>query len=118
MRHYGWIWRTYCAVLVILSTSFAAAAAWEESPKVAELFKTTEVNGTFVLYDVTANSYTGHDRARAEKRYVPASTFKIPNSLIGLSVGAVKNIDEVIPYRSQVPPFIRRGPGRAKGLNF
>ena len=66
-----------------------------------------KVNGTFVLYDVAAQTYQGHDQARAEKRFIPASTFKIPNSLIGLSVGAVKNVDEALPYKGETHPFIQ-----------
>ena len=38
------------------------------------------------------------DEARAKKRFTPASTFKIANSLIGLDVSAVKSVDEVLPY--------------------
>lgn len=83
----------------------AQAADWKESYEVGELFKSAGVTGTFILYDVTAQTYTGHNKDRAEKRFVPASTFKIPNSLIGLSVGAVKSIDEVLPYKSDQPPF-------------
>ena len=83
------------------------AADWKESPEVGELFKSAGVNGTFVLYDVTAQTYTGHNRERAGTRFVPASTFKIPNSLIGLSVGAVKSVDEVLPYKGHPQPFIK-----------
>lgn len=83
---------------VLLLTSQAHALDWQDSPEVAQLFKNAGVNGTFVLYAVTAQRLIGHDQARAEKRFVPASTFKIPNTLIGLSVGAVKNVDEVLPY--------------------
>jgi beta-lactamase class D len=107
MRQNWWIWCIICAVWVTISISSTAVADWEESSKVGELFRSAEVNGTFVLYDVTANAYIGHDKARAERRYVPASTFKIPNSLIGLSVGAVKSVDEVLPYRGDPQPFIK-----------
>ena len=37
-------------------------------------------------------------KTRATKRFTPASTFKIANSLIGLDGAAVKNVDEVLPY--------------------
>ena len=54
--------------------------------------------GTFVLFDVATDTMFVSDEARAKKRFTPASTFKIANSLIGLDVGAVKNVDEVLPY--------------------
>ncbi len=83
---------------LLLPASTAFATEWRESPAVAAVFKEAGLQGTFVLYDVQADRYTVHDRARAETRFVPASTFKIPNSLIGLSVGAVSSVDEVLPY--------------------
>jgi beta-lactamase class D len=107
MRQNSLIWCTISAVLVAISISSAWTADWEEGAKVSEIFKRAGVNGTFVLYDVTAQKYIGHDKDRAEKRFVPASTFKIPNSLIGLSVGAVKSVDEVLPYRGHPKPFIK-----------
>jgi beta-lactamase class D len=78
--------RHFLAAAVILFAFQAQAASWEENPEVSELFKSAGVNGTFVLYNVTAQTYIGHGEARAERRFVPASTFKIPNTLIGLSV--------------------------------
>jgi beta-lactamase class D len=92
-------------LVLLLWISQVQAAEWEESPKVAELFNNVSVHGTFVLYDVTAQRFIGHDRTRAEKRFIPASTFKIPNTLIGLSVGAVKSVDEVLPYGGNPQPF-------------
>jgi beta-lactamase class D len=51
-----------------------------------------------VLLDVAANRMTVVNRARAETRMVPASTFKIANSLIALETGAVKDENEILPY--------------------
>ena len=78
--------------------SVANAIDWHDSPEVAKLFDQAGLEGTFVLYDIAIERFSGHDRERAEKRFIPASTFKIANSLIGLSVGAVESVDEVLPY--------------------
>lgn len=96
-----------CALLAAISLSPAGAAEWKESPEVAGLFRSAGVKGTFVLHDVTAQKHVGCNVNRAEERFVPASTFKIPNSLIGLSVGAVKSVDEVLPYRGHPKPFTK-----------
>jgi beta-lactamase class D len=90
---------------VLLFTSPTSAFEWQDSPQVTQLFQNAGVRGTFVLYDVTARRVLGHDATRAHTRFVPASTFKIPNTLIGLSVGAVKNVDEVLPYGGKPQPF-------------
>jgi len=78
---------------------------WKDSAAVGELFKEAGVTGTFVLYDVAAGRFVGHNQARSKVRFVPASTFKIPNSLIGLSVGAVNSVDNPLPYGGKPQPF-------------
>ena len=90
--------------LTLLGSSLPAAD-WQESPQVAELFKKAGVEGTFVLLDVKADRLVGHNQDRAETQLVPASTFKIPNSLIGLSTGAVKNVDEKLPFGGKPQPY-------------
>jgi len=74
------------------------AIVWRDDAKIAEMFDQAGVTGTFVVHDVATGEYVGHDRQRAAIRYVPASTYKIPNSLIGLATGAVSSVDEVLPY--------------------
>jgi beta-lactamase class D len=54
--------------------------------------------GTFVLYDVGSRVTTVVDPEQAAVRQPPASTFKMPNTLIGLQTGAVADADEVLPY--------------------
>jgi len=83
----------------------AQALRWRQEPAVERLFRRAGKSGTFVLFDPDRGLMRGHDRHRAETRFTPASTFKIANSLIGLSVGAVASVDEVLPYRSNDPPF-------------
>lgn len=85
--------------------SLAQALDWKDSAEVAKLFDAAGLQGTFVLYDATADRFSGHQRERAETRYIPASTFKIPNSLVGLSVGAVQSVDEILPYGGQPQRF-------------
>ncbi len=58
------------------------------------------LNGAFVLYDQGANSWTRFNPERCRTRYPPASTFKIPNSLIGLETGVIRDQHFVIPWDS------------------
>lgn len=69
-----------------------------------QLFRGAGVTGAFVLYDVTQHQLIGHNRERAYTPFIPASTFKVANTLIGLSVGAVKSIDETLPYGGKPQP--------------
>lgn len=91
--------------LLALFTLQGCSTNWKDSAAVGELFKKAGVTGTFVLYDVDAGRFVGHNQARSIVRFVPASTFKIPNSLIGLSVGAVNSVDNVLPYGGKPQPF-------------
>lgn len=95
--------RSGCGLLAALgATRFADAATpvahVEERPDLARYFKEAGVSGTWVVLDSATSKLTVVDRRRAERRYSPASTFKIPNSLIALESGAVKDIDEILPH--------------------
>ncbi len=43
-----------------------------------------------------------HNPARAIKPFIPASTFKIPHTLIALELGIIANVDEIIPWDGTV----------------
>jgi beta-lactamase class D len=88
-------------------TAAAPAEPWREELAVAALFRQAGVEGTFVLLDERRGELRGTNRTRAEQRFSPASTFKIANALIGLSLGAVRSVDEVIPYNGDANPFMR-----------
>lgn len=50
--------------------------------------------GSFVLLDGQTGAYRVHGVDAAATRHLPASTFKIPNTLIALETGVVADIDE------------------------
>lgn len=99
------IGRVLFIVLLLAFAGRAAAIEWEARADLGKLFADAGVKGTFVLYDVAAQRFVGHDRARAETRFIPASTFKLVNSLIGLSVGVVADVDTVLPYGGGPQPY-------------
>lgn len=85
-------------LILFLFVNAAQAFDWQDKPELGKLFADAGIEGSFVLYDVDADHFIGHNRPRAETRFTPASTFKIVNSLIGLEVGAVSSVDEALPY--------------------
>lgn len=93
------------ALLSAVFTNAAIAQKWEESPTIAELFEKAEVKGTFVVHDPDGQLLRGHNEERARTRFIPASTFKIPHSLIGLSTRAVASVEEVLPYGGKPQKF-------------
>lgn len=94
--------RLLLAFLLLLTPS---AFAWQDDPRASALFDAQQLQGTFVLLDVASGQISGHNATRAGTRFIPASTFKIPNTLIGLDAGSVKNVDEILPYGGQPQPY-------------
>jgi beta-lactamase class D len=61
--------------------------------------------GAFVLYDLKNDRYIRYNEERCRERFSPKSTFKIPNSLVGLETGVIKDAGFVIPWnRQKYPP--------------
>jgi beta-lactamase class D len=54
--------------------------------------------GCAVLYDPRERTVTRFNVPRCGERFVPCSTFKIPNSLIGLETGVIADADFVIKW--------------------
>lgn len=63
-----------------------------------EIFDRFGVKGTFLLYHLEKNALTVYNEERADKTYLPASTFKILNSLIALETEVIKDQCEVIEW--------------------
>lgn len=97
----------YIVVLVLFAITYGQAFAFENSSELARLFSDRNINGTFVLYDTKQQQMIGHNLERAKVRFIPASTFKIANSLIGLDTGAVSNVDEVFYHHDGEPKFLK-----------
>jgi beta-lactamase class D len=72
-------------------------------PDLASYFKPFPA-GAFVLYDLKQNRYVRYDEARCRERFSPFSTFKIPNSLIGLDTGVITDAEYVIKWDAKKYP--------------
>ncbi|HNY03374.1 MAG TPA: penicillin-binding transpeptidase domain-containing protein [Bacteroidales bacterium] len=54
-----------------------------------QIFSRHGLTGTIVFFDPSKERYFGYAPALWDSGYLPASTFKIPNSLIGLETGVI-----------------------------
>lgn len=84
-----------------------AAPSTTPQPDLAPYFKPYPA-GAFVLYDLKRDRYVRHDEARCRERFSPYSTFKIPNSLIGLDAGVIADAEHVIEWDSKKYPAFNR----------
>ena len=62
------------------------------------------INGAFVVYDLKNDRYVRYNERRCRQRFSPKSTFKIPNSLIGLETGVIRDAEFVIPWNQEKYP--------------
>lgn len=90
--------------LASATTSAASAApvstgsSVRELPEVAKELEAEGVSGTIALYDSQDGSLGCSDLVRCQKAYLPASTFKIPNSMIALENGVVEGPDTLMKW--------------------
>lgn len=87
------------------TTSTVAAA----DPDLSRFFG--EIKGAFVLLDAQTGRTVRHDPERAATRFLPASTFKIPNTLIALETGVATGPDFALAWDSAAAPRQAWWPG-------
>jgi beta-lactamase class D len=56
------------------------------------------IEGTFVLLDGQTGAFTRWNAARADQRFAPCSTFKVPNTAILLESGAAPDPEFLVKY--------------------
>jgi len=76
----------------------AGAESFSEAPEWGAYFREAQTQGTFVLYDLRHDRWKAYNLPRAETRFIPASTFKIPHALIALETKVVQDPRQVFPW--------------------
>lgn len=81
--------------MLLLSVTLVAGCSSDRNPDrdavaIADIFAAVEVVGTLVVANSDGDIVHVYNDERAEQRFSPASTFKIPNTLIALDAGVVK----------------------------
>lgn len=86
----------------------AGAEADRASPPAGEVVDLArffeDAEGTFVLWSEPTGRVVRHDPARAARRFLPASTFKIPHTLIALETGVLTGPEQELPWDSAMAP--------------
>jgi beta-lactamase class D len=101
------------AFLVFLSVVFYCCSIntkTEFHPEFKTYFEEFKVKGCFLLYDFQQNKTLIYNEERCNQGFLPASTFKMVNTLIGLETGIITGEDFVIPWDSvprQIPAWNR-----------
>lgn len=87
-------------ILFLLFNSFLFAKDIE----LENIFKNKQVDGTIVIESLNTKKISIYNDKRAEKLYSPASTFKIPNTLIALNEDVVTK-DSVIVWDKKIREY-------------
>ncbi len=88
----------FCIALSIAVVGCAPNNVKEDN-SIKQYFAKYKLTGTFGIFDNGQGEFTVYNLSRfADSAYLPASTFKIVNSLIGIETGVVANDSAVIPW--------------------
>ena len=68
------------------------------SRNLAKNFQEAKSDGCFVLYDLKRDRYIRYNSNRCKREFIPASTFKIFNSLVALETNAIANENTVVAW--------------------
>lgn len=80
----------------LISVTRTVASTSEVKPELEKYFQGAK--GAFVLYDLNNDYYIRYEPERCAEQFIPASTFKIMNSLIGLETGIIPDENYVIKW--------------------
>ena len=70
-----------------------------------QYFQRYKLTGSFLLYDYKASKYIRYNPSRSMQRFIPASTFKIMNSLVGLETKVITDENFVIKWDGTQYPY-------------
>ncbi|MCX6169544.1 MAG: class D beta-lactamase [Ignavibacteriales bacterium] len=88
--------RIIAIITLLIVTITAAQNQKNDSLTVAKIFEGH--SGAFVMLDMQKEKYFRFNAQRCSERFLPASTFKIPNSLIGLETGIITDENFIIKW--------------------
>jgi beta-lactamase class D len=74
-------------------------------PEFGKILDSLKVKGAILIYDVKNKTYYSNDFSWAKMGIIPASTFKIPNSIIALETGVVKNDSDIFKWNGEKRNF-------------
>ena len=91
---------SFAVTLVFLLSCASQSRA--EDPDLANVFDRLHADGTIVISSLDGQKTFVHNDVRAKTELLPASTFKIPNTLIALECDAARDGTEIIKWDGQI----------------
>jgi len=69
-----------------------------DSKVIQEILDSVGLKGAVLLFDEESSRYYSNNFVWAESAHLPASTFKIPNSIIALETGVIENVNTLLKW--------------------
>jgi beta-lactamase class D len=89
---------TLTLFVILILTFCIPVSSYAEDSDLAKLFQERGIKGTMIISSLDGKTSYIHNAVRSRERFIPASTFKILNTLIALEEGAIKNEKEIIKW--------------------
>jgi len=86
------------SIKIILITLLLNNFAFAKDKQIKEIFEKLNIKGTMVISTLDGKKEYIYNKKRANTGFLPASTFKIPNTLIALQEKAIKDEYEIIKW--------------------
>ncbi len=74
-------------------------------PEFDKILDSLDVKGSVLIYDLKNNTYYSNNFSWAKMGVIPASTFKIPNSIIALETGVIESDSTVFKWNGEKRRF-------------
>lgn len=86
--------------LLVFCSLFTHAQEQIEKPEFAKYYQANGVDGCFLLFDMQAAKTYIYNKSKADSGFIPASSFKILNSLIFLETGVLPDEKQIVQWDS------------------
>lgn len=94
---------SYIIVMLLFSLkAYTQVSNIDSRDDFKKFYEQYKLEGTFVLFDQKNDKYIVYNKTQISELFIPASTFKICNSLIGLETGVIPDENYVIQWDSIV----------------
>lgn len=84
--------------LAFIIITLSACNQHKDNTEWSHIFDKYKITGTFILKNMSTNESRIYNVMRSDSAYLPASTFKVINSLIALQTSAVKGLNDTIKW--------------------
>ncbi|HLN53540.1 MAG TPA: class D beta-lactamase [Lentimicrobium sp.] len=91
----------FTPILLLLFTCSVNKPVKRETPSFNRILDSFKLKGSILVYDHNNRIYYSNDFKWAEEGNLPASTFKIPNSIIALETGVIKDDSTMTKWDGQ-----------------